>query len=38
MVYTAIQYSVGCGDVTPFVSHNAFTRWNRFRVLHLSIL
>jgi len=27
IVYTAIKYGVGCGDVSPFVGHNAFLRW-----------
>jgi hypothetical protein len=27
LVYTAIKYSVGTGDVAPFVGHNAFLRW-----------
>ncbi|KAJ5825580.1 hypothetical protein N7474_002718 [Penicillium riverlandense] len=27
VVYTAIKYGVGCGDVSPFVGHNAFLRW-----------
>lgn len=27
IVYTAIKYSVGTGDVAPFVGHNAFLRW-----------
>lgn len=27
IVYTAIKYGVGIGDVSPFVGHNAFLRW-----------
>lgn len=27
MVYTAIRFSVGSGEVGPFVGHNAFLRW-----------
>ncbi|KAK9413593.1 hypothetical protein SUNI508_11802 [Seiridium unicorne] len=27
IVYTAIKYGVGTGDVSPFVGHNAFLRW-----------
>ncbi|KAJ5160387.1 uncharacterized protein N7482_007391 [Penicillium canariense] len=27
VVYTAIKYGVGGGDVSPFVGHNAFLRW-----------
>ncbi|KAJ5986604.1 hypothetical protein N7451_010969 [Penicillium sp. IBT 35674x] len=27
VVYTAIKYGVGSGDVSPFVGHNAFLRW-----------
>ncbi|KAK7740513.1 hypothetical protein SLS53_005356 [Cytospora paraplurivora] len=27
MVYTAIRFSIGCGEVAPFVGHNAFLRW-----------
>jgi hypothetical protein len=27
LVYTAIRFSVGSGEVAPFVSHNAFLRW-----------
>ncbi|KAM0227015.1 hypothetical protein ACHAPO_011899 [Fusarium lateritium] len=27
VVYTAIKYGVGTGDVAPFVGHNAFLRW-----------
>ncbi|KAF7552227.1 hypothetical protein G7Z17_g4476 [Cylindrodendrum hubeiense] len=27
VVYTAIKYGVGTGDVSPFVGHNAFLRW-----------
>lgn len=27
IVYTSIKYGVGCGDVAPFVGHNAFIRW-----------
>lgn len=27
IVYTAIKYGVGTGDVAPFVGHNAFLRW-----------
>jgi hypothetical protein len=27
LVYTSIRYSVGSGDVAPFVGHNAFLRW-----------
>ncbi|KAL9109672.1 MAG: hypothetical protein Q9227_005710 [Pyrenula ochraceoflavens] len=28
LIYTAIQYAVACGDVAPFVGHNAFLRWS----------
>jgi cellulose synthase/poly-beta-1,6-N-acetylglucosamine synthase-like glycosyltransferase len=27
MVYSAINFSVGNGEVAPFVGHNAFLRW-----------
>jgi hypothetical protein len=27
LVYTSIRYSIGCGEVAPFVGHNAFLRW-----------
>ncbi|CZS85709.1 unnamed protein product [Fusarium graminearum] len=27
VIYTAIKYGVGTGDVAPFVGHNAFLRW-----------
>ncbi|KAF2730709.1 hypothetical protein EJ04DRAFT_34083 [Polyplosphaeria fusca] len=27
LVYTAIRFSVGSGEVGPFVGHNAFLRW-----------
>ncbi|RHZ63639.1 uncharacterized protein CDV56_109291 [Aspergillus thermomutatus] len=27
VIYTAIKYGVGSGDVSPFVGHNAFLRW-----------
>ncbi|KAK9773307.1 hypothetical protein SCAR479_10036 [Seiridium cardinale] len=27
IVYTAIEYGVGTGDVSPFVGHNAFLHW-----------
>lgn len=27
MVYTAIRFSIGSGEVAPFVGHNAFIRW-----------
>lgn len=27
LIYTAIRYAVACGDVAPFVGHNAFLRW-----------
>lgn len=27
MVYTAIRFSIGSGEVAPFVGHNAFLRW-----------
>ncbi|KAJ5593912.1 uncharacterized protein N7459_000120 [Penicillium hispanicum] len=27
VIYTAIKYGVGSGDVAPFVGHNAFLRW-----------
>ena len=26
-MYSSIKYGVGCGDVAPFVGHNAFIRW-----------
>ncbi|MCJ1407038.1 hypothetical protein MMC19_001108 [Ptychographa xylographoides] len=28
LVYTAISFVVSCGDVCPFVGHNAFLRWS----------
>jgi cellulose synthase/poly-beta-1,6-N-acetylglucosamine synthase-like glycosyltransferase len=28
LVYTAISYVVACGDICPFVGHNAFLRWS----------
>lgn len=27
MVYSAIRFCIGCGEVAPFVGHNAFLRW-----------
>ncbi|KAF2430582.1 hypothetical protein EJ08DRAFT_238409 [Tothia fuscella] len=27
LVYTSIRFSVGCGEVAPFVGHNGFLRW-----------
>jgi Glycosyl transferase family group 2 len=27
MVYSAIRFSIGCGETAPFVGHNAFLRW-----------
>lgn len=27
MVYTSIRFSIGCGEIAPFVGHNAFLRW-----------
>ena len=27
IIYTAIKYAVGTGDLAPFVGHNAFLRW-----------
>ncbi|KAF2820258.1 hypothetical protein CC86DRAFT_459765 [Ophiobolus disseminans] len=27
LIYTAIRFSVGSGEVAPFVGHNAFLRW-----------
>ena len=27
MVYTTIRFSIGAGEVAPFVGHNAFLRW-----------
>ncbi|KAJ4395159.1 hypothetical protein N0V85_006654 [Neurospora sp. IMI 360204] len=27
LIYTAITYAVACGDVCPFVGHNAVLRW-----------
>ncbi|KAK0636223.1 putative glycosyltransferase family 2 protein [Bombardia bombarda] len=27
LVYTAIRFSIGSGEVAPFVGHNAFLRW-----------
>lgn len=27
MVYTAIKFTIGSGEVAPFVGHNAFLRW-----------
>ena len=28
LVYTAISYVVSCGDICPFVGHNALLRWS----------
>lgn len=28
LIYTAINYAVACGDVAPFVGHNAIIRWS----------
>ncbi|KAK7710423.1 hypothetical protein SLS57_008386 [Botryosphaeria dothidea] len=28
LIYTQIRYVVACGDVAPFVGHNAWLRWN----------
>lgn len=28
LIYTQIRYSVSCGDVAPFVGHNAWLRWS----------
>ena len=28
LIYTAITYAVACGDVAPFVGHNAMLRWS----------
>ncbi|KAK8210886.1 glycosyl transferase family group 2-domain-containing protein [Phyllosticta capitalensis] len=28
LVYTQIRYAVACGDVAPFVGHNAWLRWS----------
>ena len=28
LIYTAISYAVACGDVAPFVGHNAMLRWS----------
>jgi hypothetical protein len=27
LIYSAIRFSVGSGEVAPFVGHNAFLRW-----------
>jgi Glycosyl transferase family group 2 len=27
LVYSAIRFAVGNGEVAPFVGHNAFLRW-----------
>jgi hypothetical protein len=27
LVYSSIRFSIGCGEVAPFVGHNAFLRW-----------
>jgi Glycosyl transferase family group 2 len=27
MIYSAIRFAVGSGEVAPFVGHNAFLRW-----------
>ncbi len=27
LVYTSIRFSIGSGEVAPFVGHNAFLRW-----------
>ncbi|KAF4985431.1 hypothetical protein FDECE_16561, partial [Fusarium decemcellulare] len=27
LVYSSIRFSIGCGEVAPFVGHNAFIRW-----------
>jgi cellulose synthase/poly-beta-1,6-N-acetylglucosamine synthase-like glycosyltransferase len=32
LVYTAIRFSVGSGEVAPFVGHNAFLRWQAIQV------
>ena len=34
LIYTAITYAVACGDVAPFVGHNAFLRWSALQ--HIS--
>ena len=28
LIYTAISFAVACGDVAPFVGHNAILRWS----------
>lgn len=28
LIYTAIRFAVACGDVSPFVGHNAVLRWS----------
>lgn len=28
LIYTAIRFGVSCGDVAPFVGHNAILRWS----------
>lgn len=28
LIYTAIRFAVACGDVSPFVGHNAMLRWS----------
>jgi hypothetical protein len=27
LVYSSIRFTIGCGEVAPFVGHNAFLRW-----------
>lgn len=27
IIYSAIRFSVGSGEVAPFIGHNAFLRW-----------
>ncbi|KAI9372868.1 glycosyl transferase family group 2-domain-containing protein [Aspergillus egyptiacus] len=36
VVYTAIKYGVGSGDVSPFVGHNAFLRWRALQSIQFT--
>ncbi len=28
LIYTSIRFSIGCGEVAPFMGHNSFLRWS----------
>jgi hypothetical protein len=28
LIYTSVRFSIGCGEVAPFVGHNSFLRWS----------